>query len=531
MYWNIKCSYPKHVSDLILSIKDKFKLWSSVFIKTADIEFDGVDKSQFDKEISRDQMGDIWKEDQLYDLVLWSMPFWLRNSEWNDSSKNIKIKERENWITIFQSLYMLSDNWIWVYFVEPGITDTAKWRKFIEELKSKWFYLNAIISIWEIKNFCTSLIPYIVVISKSNAEKVFVAEIGSETNIETIVTNYMDTNADSLSTLEWMFIELRRFRSFTKLKISKQISILWSQYKEYKEYKLKDIASEFNTSNELAEKENSVYIPMLWTSDVVSELSSATVKHQNLFQVVLDSSIVCNGYVKLFLSSELWKLILKSLESWNFISKINKADIAELVIPLPPMNEQMDILKSSIKLNDLKCAIDWFIKELALSPKSSDLIQPKIDDMLVTLDLASESDRVLALLRGEEWQHLEFKETLSKDVNKWTSADYIKHSAMKTIAAFCNTPWWWILLIWVNDNWEVTWIENDFYKDDDKYKNWFKDIFKSSIWMEHYDDIKYRIVVIEDKKVLYVKCNKSNKPVWIWKKFYRRTDPATGSGH
>jgi hypothetical protein len=184
-----------------------------------------------------------------------------------------------------------------------------------------------------------------------------------------------------------------------------------------------------------------LYIPRIGNSSIICDLEDAKIKHHNYFQVVLDDSIVKNVYVELFFSSDLGKLVLKALYGDLIVPHINKKGLEDILIPIPKISEQENIIKTKDRLTTLQFAIEQFENELSLNPKSAQEIQSRIDTMLEDLSMLSEADRIRSIIRKGESKKIEFKQTLSLDIKKKidTKAKYLEKSVLKTIAAFLNT--------------------------------------------------------------------------------------------
>jgi len=146
------------------------------------------------------------------------------------------------------------------------------------------------------------------------------------------------------------------------------------------------------------------------------------------------------------------------------------------------------------------------------------------------LNLLSDADRILSLIRKGESKTLEFKETLLLDVKKKTKEKYIEKSVLKTIVGFLNTDGG-TLLVGVSDDGVIRGLQDEisrFHKNPDKFLLHFKNLIKTQIGEEFYPDINYRNVDISGKSVLLVECNATNRPCWLNRKeFYVRINPAT----
>jgi predicted HTH transcriptional regulator len=174
--------------------------------------------------------------------------------------------------------------------------------------------------------------------------------------------------------------------------------------------------------------------------------------------------------------------------------------------------------------------IDNFKRELSLNPRSANSILEKVVDLLEQLNLLSDADKILSLVRKGESKTVEFKETLSLDVKKKTKEKYIEKPVLKTIVGFLNTDGG-ILLVGISNDGVIHGLQDEisrFHKNLDKFLLHFKNLIKDQIGEEFYPDINYRIVDVSDKNVLFIECNASSKPCFLdGKEFYVRTNPAT----
>jgi len=99
---------------------------------------------------------------------------------------------------------------------------------------------------------------------------------------------------ESNSLYEGMSLADGRFDGFESLKARLQIDRLKTQYNDYKSFALGEVSLEINSvrSRESFEhKDNSIYVPTVGTSLVTDNLSSVTIKHHNLIQVVLSDAV------------------------------------------------------------------------------------------------------------------------------------------------------------------------------------------------------------------------------------------------
>jgi hypothetical protein len=299
--------------NLINHFIHSFKPRKTLFLNYSDFTiFEGLSKP-ITKTINRGQS--ISSDKGKYDLIIGNLPFGIPRTEWINKDKEINIEARANWIDIFKSLFLLNDSGYGIYIVEP-IQPSKEWLKFQEQLKKKGFFINAIFNVPQgILQPHTFLQPNLIIISRVDNSQLFIAELNDLESLETIINNFKNLfNSKSLGS--GVLINEVDFRGFSQYKIISEINALETQYKNYKKYKLKEVALEIilgNTKRNFEDTPNSIYLPKIGTSPVVSSLDDLRIKQQNYFQIVLDENIVKNEYLELFFRSALGKITLKIL--------------------------------------------------------------------------------------------------------------------------------------------------------------------------------------------------------------------------
>lgn len=517
------------VSTFINAMKVERDVESCLSIHATDLEPIHSDSSSF--EIAR---GLTWPsqigKNKKYDLIFGDFPFGMNSEEYQYG--DIKLKIKKNWIHILTSLNLLGLNGISIFLIEPIAFSTKEGAKFEALLNSNGYFVNAFFNAPQgLYEPHTSLTPVFVVISRKDMNSVFIGELLSENQAREIVKNFF-IKKESSNLANGIFIQPEIFRGFDSLKFNQQIDKLKLQFSEYEDFALGDVAIQINyvkPGQELEEIENSIYVPKIGKSSVLSKISDAKLKHHNYFQVVLPSKAK-NEYVASFFKSDLGRLILNSLISRSIIPHLSKSELINARIVLPRLEDQNQIIITQRKLHELKRAIDNFDAELALNPPSSKTILFKLDNMLDSIGGLTDADRVRNIIRQGESKGIEFKETLSLDVKKNTKEKYIELSVLKTIVAFLNTEGG-ILLVGVNDAAAITGINNEiekFHKLIDKYLLHFKNLIKARIGEEFYPYIDYKPINLDGTYILEVKCLESKSPCYLDNsEFYVRTNPAT----
>jgi len=378
----------------------------------------------------------------------------------------------------------------------------------------------------------TTIVPLLAAISRRESEQIFIGGLRSEAQIETLLSNFRQ-NISANDLAGGTLVPRRSFRSFSHFRNLKQIDQLETQFKNYKTFSLGDLAIEIRALKsglQHTAKGNAVYIPKVGNSPVIYDLRHAKIKHHNYFQVVL-SSLAVSGYVASFLNSSLGRLVRQASKVGSTIPQLRKSELGDMLIALPSMEEQTDIFSTYAKLESLKSAIEQLNQELALNPTSSLTVVTRLDEMLSVIGALSDSDRIKALIREGESKTIEFKQTFSLDVRKGGKGAYIEKAALKTIVAFLNTEGG-NLLIGVVDNKDILGIDHEIEKlhksSEDNYLLHFTNMMKNTIGEQYYPLVDYNIATVEGRRLLWVKCRKSDTPCYFeGHEFFVRTNPAT----
>lgn len=458
-----------------------------------------------------------------FDLIIGDLPFGLQSVTTETVSK---LKVNKNWSYVLTSLRTLKDNGQAFFLIEPSILFSQQGKKFLNDLASKNYFHNSVFELPEKLLYPeTAFQPIIIHFERQKQNELFIGEITS--NFEPLLNSFNSrTSTNNLAT--GIIVAREIFESFFKFRIENEIDNLQTQYKEYTKYKLKDVALEINLTREtFQEKANSIYIPKIGTSLVVADITNVTIKHQNLFQIVLKPDIVKSEFLALFFHSDLGRQILKSLTSGSFIPNINKSDIENCFVSIPSLQEQSLLILTNQKLSELQDTINQLKTELSLNPKSANVILDKFESIQNPLKQLSSEDEILSLIRKGENKHIEFKESFSKNIRTGQKDKEIEKSSLKNIVGFLNADGG-TLLIGVADNGEIKGVEDDFFTSADKYKLNFKNSINSKIGSEFYSLIDYDLFNVAGRQVLRVDCKASSEPCFYDQtEFFVRTNPAT----
>jgi len=137
---------------------------------------------------------------------------------------------------------------------------------------------------------------------------------------------------------------------------------------------------------------------------------------------------------------------------------------------------------------------------------------------------------VSSLIKSGENEKTEFKSSFRYNIHTKEFDKRLEHSVLKTLTAFLNTKGG-DLLIGVDDGKRIFGLEADGFKNEDKLGLHLTNLINHHIGNEFLPFIKFEIVKLKDKKILWIKCRESRKRVFLKvgheEEFYVRNGPAS----
>ena len=464
--------------------------------------FGVISPSYFDRQVEGLDWCENPFEEQSFAMIMADLPIGMGRQHMTFG--DIDLFVRRSWRDITLALRLLTNDGICFVIIEPPGFGIADGPKFEEVLNINGFYVAGIFNLpaglWE----STSIRPVLVAIGRHAFEKVFVSEIEDEEQASATARAFYD-HTKGIVQISDLLIPQKSFRGFASLKAERQLSRLETHYKEYDSVCLGDIAKSINSvkvGERFSEAENSVYIPMLGSSEVTYDIEQTGIKHQNFYQVELSDEVECE-YLSAFFNSELGKLVRNAATYGAVIPKIRKSDLSGIKVALPRIVEQREIAHTYRRLSTLRTSISRFQVELALNPKSAAAIKAQLESMLEQIGALTDGDKVLSLARTGESKILEYKASFSLDIKKGTKEKTLEQSVMKTLVAFMNSSGG-TLLVGVSDDGAIRGIEDEltkFHKSSrDDFLLYFKNQLKHRIGEQFYS----RLIWYLDK----LNCNK-----------------------
>jgi predicted HTH transcriptional regulator len=145
-------------------------------------------------------------------------------------------------------------------------------------------------------------------------------------------------------------------------------------------------------------------------------------------------------------------------------------------------------------------------------------------------DINDQEASIHRIIERGEGTDVEFKSTIRMNLHTRKPGREIELAWLKGVAAFLNTNGG-VLLLGVNDNGEVTGLEQDVFENEDKCKLHVKNLIGQHLGADQSKHIRFHIAPVGDRTVGIVLCQRSLEPVFLKmsksEAFYIRNGPSS----
>lgn len=387
----------EYVYDFIDSLTSKlnkekiFDPWvttNSYFVKKKNDNIEGYIQILSEKEIiqkylnidtSKIELGDgielLENNQNKYDLVVSFPPFGVK-------IRGEKKKESTNdYATdlLFQLSKNLANNGKIIFLVSPKFGFDHKTK---EKLKKSDLSLEGLFSLPEgTLSPTTNISSYLAVLSKKEIDNVFVAELSNSKLTNQVILKNFKKKINGKNPKLGRLISFRDFTSFRAVEQSEELRRL-GKITGFKSSKFMDLCTgvkrlKEKTKEEIEHKNNSIYLPKVGNSNVISESHNLKIKPHNYFQIILDDRKANSIYIANYFNTPLGRLTLESIKVGSTIPNITKAALDNCVVYIPNLSSQFDTLSELNKIKtiesdvrDLKIKLWKFPKALPSIRKS-----------------------------------------------------------------------------------------------------------------------------------------------------------------
>jgi hypothetical protein len=278
------------------------------------------------------------------------------------------------------------------------------------------------------------------------------------------------------------------------------------------------------------EVKNSLYIDkkgtMFFKRPLVGQLVKTWQENHHLFyQIIIDTTRIDIGYLRLYLSSELAYYNCRDLGGRHSMKlKIFLKDLNDLIIYHPNLKEQKLIADTVNEVSSLSKMLDSKSKEIPFNSDYAKKIRSEILRFKKAFGALTETEEVKQLILNGESKRIEFKSTWSYCLNKKDIMPHLEDKCLSNIVGFMNAVGG-DLLIGVEDDGNILGIDTDLLKFKknpkknsnplDSFLNFIKDKLKTRVGRDDMQFINWRYVEIDGKKILRIICEPAPKPVLL----------------
>ena len=331
--------------------------------------------------------------------------------------------------------------------------------------------------------------------------------------------------------------KLHNFDGFEYWENRKEFKKIESEYSDYNFLKLKELSKINITRDVFEDIDNAFYIPAVGRTEVLEEIPKMTSKKKphNYFQIVVNNHRVKKKYLANYFNSDHGQ---KSIElefskyAGAVIARLRKSDVENIMIPVPNLGIQDQIIENIAKLKKVKELLSTIEESLAFKPISSSEQLSKLNQIYESSMDLSEAEIIYNEIKKGESLTREFKQTFALDIKSKKREQHIIFQCVKTIAGFLNSKGG-SLYIGVADNSDITGIKVEIgkkklFKSLDDYLLSIKDILKKRLGIASLENIDFVPVKLKGTQILVISCNESDHQIFIdGKDTYLRVGPST----
>jgi len=359
-----------------------------------------------------DTLNELSKSTQKFDLVLSFPPFGMRTQHINgekspfDFATTLLLKCGDHLAQDGKLIFLVSNSFL--------MDDKGK-----EALNKQGLFVDAVFSIPSGAFAPMTNIPSnLILISKQNKEKTFVAEISQDdTTNKTILQNFKNQKEGRAIQLG-CFVEFLEFKSLNALISEKEMQELVKRI-GYPPILLTEISKSINAlkvdnADEVEHLANSIYLPKVGNSPVVASLSELKIKPKNYYQIQLDETKANAIYVANYFNTPVGKKLRESLEVGAVIPQISKSQLSRCVFFLPDLSTQAELIEVDSKIQQITFRLDELKRNLWKQPKSYKSISKELKTINQEEKLENWIDKLPFPISSILWRYYATKDNSKK---------------------------------------------------------------------------------------------------------------------
>lgn len=359
-----------------------------------------------------DTLNELSKSTQKFDLILSFPPFGMRTQHINgekspfDFATTLILKCDNHLAQDGKLIFLVSNSFL--------MDDKGK-----EALNKQGLFVDAVFSIPSGAFAPMTNIPSnLILISKQNKEKTFVAEISQDdTTNKTILHNFKNQKEGKAIQLG-CFVNFLEFKSLNALVSEKEMQELVKRI-GYPPILLTDISKSINAlkgdnADEVEHLANSIYLPKVGNSPVVASLSELKIKPKNYYQIQLDETKANAIYVANYFNTPVGRKLRESLEVGAVIPQISKSQLSRCIFFLPDLSTQAELIEVDSKIQQFTFRLDELKRNLWKQPKSYKSIAKELKTINQEEKLENWIDKLPFPISSILWRYYATKDNSKK---------------------------------------------------------------------------------------------------------------------
>lgn len=300
-----------------------------------------------------DNQLELGKIDKQFDVIVCLPPYGLKREikTIKADHKEIQINDSLEYVILFTALQKLKQQGEAILVLPNNFFIRQNPNNFRNSLDKCGFYLNSVIRLYPSAfGPITSIIPNIVTISRKDYGNVFIAKYYRDFSLDEFVKGWLERKPNKKTELGLLVKDSELHdvdSSITQEQVKKDLGAY-----PYNIVKLEKIVKECYLGSHVKDIDsfvnapNSIYIPSIGNSPVVTKLSQFKIKPQNYIQIVLNQDKALAEFISGFLNTPLGIKLRDLNKGGAFILKMNKTTVLNIPIPLPSLSVQTEVVNT-----------------------------------------------------------------------------------------------------------------------------------------------------------------------------------------
>lgn len=317
---------------------------------------------------------------------------------------------------LLKSAMLLTEDGIGVFLLAPSFLFNKSVKR---NLKALNISIVAVISVPSgALAPLTSISSNLVVFSKKHTDKTFVAEITPDERTNKIVFDNYKNRRESKAIQLGTLVDFGNFTSLQALVSEKEMQEMVKRI-GYPPINLTDIALKINTlktdiPDEVNHLPNSIYLPKVGNSPVVTKPSAMKIKPKNYYQIPLNNEKANAAFAANYFNSQIGKKLRESMGVGSVILQISKYQLSNCTLHLPDLNTQSELIALDNKIEQFSLRLEELKRNLWRQPKSYKTIQKDLNRINQEEKLEHWIDTLPFPISSILWHYYATKENIKK---------------------------------------------------------------------------------------------------------------------